>query len=46
MTHIKEIKIKTKFSITNLTDSLKLVDFANFLSQEEVQGFNDNIADG
>src|SRR5438093_2053461 len=37
VTHFKEEKIKTNFSVTNLADSLKLVDFATFISQDEIK---------
>jgi len=46
VTHFKEREIKTKFSINNLVDSLKVVDFSSLPSQEEIKNFKDNIADG
>lgn len=43
---IKKIKIKGELSINSLVDSLKLIDFTNLPSQEEIKDFRDNVADG
>ncbi|MFT3704146.1 MAG: hypothetical protein QM802_17395 [Agriterribacter sp.] len=42
----KEEKIKTDFPVTALADSLQLIDFSKMISQHEIKGFEDNVADG
>lgn len=42
----KEVIIQSDYPLPKLVDSLKSINFKEFPSQNEIQGFVDNIADG
>jgi hypothetical protein len=44
--NIKEEKFKQNISITTLLVTLNSIDFKKFKNQNEIEGFNDNVADG
>ena len=42
----KNIPLKGQSSLNTLVDSLRQIDFAALISQEDIRGFVDNVADG
>ncbi len=43
---LKEVKFKPEISISNLMDSLKMIDFEKLISQNKIENFQDDVDDG